>query len=152
MTYSKQIVHEDARSLFLNYLQLLWFRRRLILVITILAGLLGVAWLSQQTPVYRSTSSLMTNAPNSQAVDIGTGGSVGSKNDLSDEIEVLRSRDLVTKALIKLQLLIYGEFNPSQNVASTGVRGRLSHCKERGRVGVDLPEKLLVWRQSQFRN
>ena len=51
-------LQETTRSHVLNYLQLVWFRRRLVLTVTVIMAILGVAWLSQAPPQYVSSSSL----------------------------------------------------------------------------------------------
>ena len=45
MSTANQNIRKDPPSQLLNYLQLLWFRKRLILAITIVVGALGLFWL-----------------------------------------------------------------------------------------------------------
>ena len=56
-------LQETTRSHVLNYLQLVWFRRRLVLTVTVIMAILGVAWLSQAPPQYVSSSSLRIGMP-----------------------------------------------------------------------------------------
>ncbi len=114
---------EDPRSILLDYLQLLWFRRRPIILITVLIGMFGMAWFSQQLPVYISSSSLMINVPASYSALADSIGLDGNAHDVGNEIEVLKSRELVSKIIKDLQLLVYGEFNPDQQMQSRGLAG-----------------------------
>ena len=56
---------EEAFPL-LDYVQLLWFRRRLIIVITILASVIGYIQVNQLKNVYTATSSNPGNARRSR--------------------------------------------------------------------------------------
>ena len=98
----------------LDYLQLLWFRRRLIVVVTLFVALLGFIYISQVKPVYTATSMLMIGATQTQVVDIEQ---VLSRefygNAAVAEQEVLRSRSLANMVIERLNLLKYPEFNPS---------------------------------------
>ena len=44
---------------FLQYAQLLWYRKWTVIAITLLVGIAGWVWANQQTPVYRAQSSMM---------------------------------------------------------------------------------------------
>lgn len=98
----------------LDYLQLLWFRRRLIIAVTLFVAVIGFVYVHQLKPVYTATSTLLVGATETQVVDIEQ---VLSRefygNEAIAEVEVLRSRSLASKVIEKLGLLNYVEFNPS---------------------------------------
>ena len=101
----------------LDYLQLLWFRRRLIIAITLFVAVIGFIYVNQLVSVYTASSTLMINMPETQVVDIEqvlTRDLYGS--EAVGEVEVLRSRGLAAKVITKLNLLNYEEFNPSLRV------------------------------------
>ena len=107
----------DEEFPLLDYLQVLWFRRRLIVAITIFVAV--VAWINvnQIQSVYTASSTLMIGVPQSQVVDIQavlTREIYG--DEILGEIEVLRSRGLATKLVERLRLLNYEEFNPGLRV------------------------------------
>ena len=123
MNIEYQDIKRDTPSGLLNYLQLLWFRRRLILTITVLISLLGVAWLSTQPPAYRSTSSLMIGFPAAEATGSGAGASKGVVDRISNELEILRSRELISGVIKRFQLQVSGEFDPTQVMKYRGLPG-----------------------------
>ena len=105
----------------LDYLQVLWFRRRLIVAITIFVAVVAWIHVNQLKSVYTASSTLMIGVPQSQVVDIQA---VLSREFYGDEIlgeiEVLRSRGLATKLVERLRLLNYAEFNPGLRVPEEG--------------------------------
>jgi succinoglycan biosynthesis transport protein ExoP len=108
-------LQQGARSRFLNYLQLIWFRRKFVLAVTLAVTVLGVAWLSLQPPVYRSTSSLSIGLPESlDLVSSDSGQPVAPIDEISSEVELLRSRKLATTMVRQLQLQLYPELNPTE--------------------------------------
>ena len=94
----------------LDYLQLLWFRRKLILAITLLVGAVGYIQVNEIENVYSATATLIIGLPESQVVDIQQ--VLTRNNDVAGEIEVLRSRGLAEKVIDRLKLLNHPEFNP----------------------------------------
>jgi succinoglycan biosynthesis transport protein ExoP len=97
-----------------DYLQLLWYRRKLILAITIFVAIIGYIQVSEIKHLYSAQSTMLINLPQSQVVDIETVLSrSNSYDDVSSEIEVLRSRVLAAKVIERLGLLNNPEFNPS---------------------------------------
>ncbi len=104
----------------LDYLQLLWFRRRLIIAITLFVAVIGFININQLKSIYTASSTLLINIPEAQVVDIeqvlSRNRSYGYNNQATGEVEVLRSRGLAAKVIGKLQLLNYEEFNPSLHV------------------------------------
>ena len=107
---------EDTGQSFplLDYLQLLWFRRKLIVAITIFVVVVGYIQVNEIKNVYTASATLMTSLPQARVVDIETvlsGDGYGDKN--LRQLEILRSRSLVAKVIERLNLLNHAEFNPS---------------------------------------
>jgi capsular exopolysaccharide synthesis family protein len=101
----------------LDYLQLLWFRRRLIIAVTLFAAVIGFVHVNELKSVYSATSKLMVGMPEARVVDIEqvlTRDFYG--NDADAEIELLRSRVMAEKVIENLNLLNHEEFNPSLRV------------------------------------
>jgi len=98
----------------LDYLQLLWFRRKLILAITIFVAVVAYIQVNEIKNVYSAKSTMLIGIPESRVVDIETVLSrSNSYGDVNSEIEVLRSRVLAAKVIDRLGLLNDPEFNPS---------------------------------------
>ena len=99
----------------LDYLQLLWFRRRLIIAVSLFVAIIGFIHVNQLIPIYTATSTLVVGATETQVVDIEQ--VLMSRQFYGDEVvaevEILSSRSLANKVILKLQLLNYDEFNPS---------------------------------------
>ena len=99
----------------LDYLQLLWFRRRLIIAVSLFVAIIGLIHVNQLIPIYTATSTLVVGATETQVVDIEQ--VLMSRQFYGDEViaevEILSSRSLANKVILKLQLLNYDEFNPS---------------------------------------
>jgi len=105
-------IDEGSQTLpLLDYLQLLWFRRKLILVITVFVGIIGYIQANEIKNQYSATSTLMIGLPEAQVVDIKQ--VLSPFNDAESEIEVLRSRVLAAKVIKRLNLLSNPEFNPA---------------------------------------
>ncbi|HLF30209.1 MAG TPA: polysaccharide biosynthesis tyrosine autokinase [Xanthomonadales bacterium] len=108
-------VEESAQAFpLLDYLQLLWFRRKLILAITLFVSVIAYIQVNEIKDVYSAKSTLLIGVPESQVVDIETvlSGS-NSYGDVTSEMEVLRSRVLAAKVIERLNLLNHPEFNPA---------------------------------------
>jgi len=129
MSNSNANIQVDKPSQLLNYLQLLWFRRWAIIIITILISVFGAIWLSGQVPVYRSTSSLLIGFPEVESAGSNAGDSIKTTTNINDEIEVLRSRDLVTTVIKRFQLQVYDEFDPERTISSRGILGWANSLK-----------------------
>ncbi len=113
--------HAEEPFPLLDYLQLLWFRRHLIIAITVFVAVIGFIYVNQLKSVYTASSTLMVNMPETQIVDIEQVLSRDSYgNQAIAEVEVLRSRGLAAKVINKLHLLNYEEFNPSLHVEKEG--------------------------------
>lgn len=98
----------------LDYLQLLWFRRRLIAVITLLVALLAWIHVNQLESVYTARSSLLIGVQEPRPVDPNTFfyQQYFGMNAI-EEMEVLQSRGLAEKVITRLNLLARPEFNPA---------------------------------------
>jgi len=98
----------------LEYLQLLWYRKKLIIAITLFVAVAGWIHVNQIRSIYTATSTLMLGVTKAQAVDIE---SVLKRDYWGDEvlaeIEVLKSRGLANKVVRRLNLQNFPEFNPS---------------------------------------
>ncbi|MFC1694702.1 GumC family protein [Pseudomonadota bacterium] len=98
----------------LDYLQLLWFRRNLIIAITVFVAVVAYIQVNEIKNLYSATSTMVIGLPESQVVNIQEVLSRGnSLSDVASEIEVLRSRVLAAKVIERLGLLNNPEFNPS---------------------------------------
>ncbi len=98
----------------LDYLQLLWFRRRLIIAITLFVAVIAYIHVNEIKNVYTAQATMMINIPESRVVDIeAVLARKNSYGDVASEIEVLRSRMLAAKVIERLGLLNHPDFNPS---------------------------------------
>jgi len=97
----------------LEYLQLLWYRKKLIIAITVFVTAAGWIHVNQLRSIYTASSTLMLGIEKAQAVDIE---SIFKRNHFGDEIfaemEVMKSRGLARKVVERLNLTNYEEFNP----------------------------------------
>ena len=125
---------EDGNQPFplLDYLQLLWFRRKLILAITIFVSVVGYIQVNEIKNVYSATSTLMVGLPETRVVDIEEvlrNRNYGS--DASEEVEILKSRVLAEKVITRLGLLNHPEFNPSLREPETSFFDFLKYADPR---------------------
>lgn len=108
-------VDEQGQSFpFMDYLQLLWFRRKLILAITIFVGVVGYVHVNELKNVYAASSTLMIGLKEEPVIGIDAvlaGTTPGS--DVDDEMAILQSRVLAEKVVRRLNLTGNPEFNPS---------------------------------------
>ena len=107
-----QLVEESPP--FLEYAQLLWYRKWTVIAITLLAGVAGWVWANQQTPIYRAQSSMMIGTSSVTAISPDMAWYV--RKQAPDEIQVLTSRNMADKVVKRLDLLSYPEFNPGLRV------------------------------------
>ena len=123
-----RLAGEDSFPLF-DYLQLLWFRRRLIIAVSLFVAVVGFIQVNQLRSVYTATATLMVGVPEQRVVDIEQVLSGNYQSDSSvAEVEVLRSRGLAGKVIDKLQLLNYEEFNPALRVPQESFFDFLRSC------------------------
>ena len=98
----------------MDYLQLLWFRRNLILAITIFVTVIGYVQISELKNRYSATSTLMIGLPQQQVLNIEQVLSkANTYGDVQGEIAVLTSRILAEKIVKRLNLTNHPELNPS---------------------------------------
>ena len=97
----------------LDYLQLLWFRKKMIIAITIFAGVIGYIQVSEIKHVYTASATMLVGVAKTNVINIESVLSMQGQNfDSSAEVEVLQSRTLAEKVIERLDLLSYPEFNP----------------------------------------
>ncbi len=97
----------------LEYVQLLWFRKKLIIVITVFVGVIGYIQVNQIQSIYKATSTMVIGGQKNTVVDIDLVLSRDRRrNQLEGDIEVLRSRGLAAMVVERASLLNYPEFNP----------------------------------------
>ena len=94
-----------------DYLQFLWFRRKLIAVITIFVAVISYIQVNEIKDLYTAKSTLMIGLPEAQVVDIQQ--VLSPYDDADSELEVLRSHVLAAKVIKRLNLLNDPEFNPA---------------------------------------
>lgn len=119
-------VTEDPFPL-LDYLQLLWFRRRLVGALTVLVALLGYIYVNQLQSIYTAQSSLLIGYSETQPVDLSAyyyQRYFGM--EAVEEMEVLKSRGLAEKVITRLGLLSNPEFNPSLRQPEEGLASKLT--------------------------
>jgi len=115
-----------------DYLQLLWFRRKLILAITIFVAAIGYIQVNEIKNIYTATSTLMVGLPEQRVIDIkSVVNDNASNNGAEGEIEVLRSRVLAAKVIKRLNLLSNPEFNPSLQKPEKGLFDFLRYLNPR---------------------
>ena len=97
----------------LDYLQLLWFRRKLIIAITLFVAVVGYIQVNEIKNIYTASSTMIVGLPEDQVVDIESVlGRNANAIDVIGEIEVLQSRSLAAKVIERLNLVNHPEFNP----------------------------------------
>ena len=97
----------------LDYLQLLWFRKKMIIAITLFAAVIGYIQVSEIKNVYTATATMLVGVAKTNVINIESVLSMQGQNfDSSAEVEVLQSRSLAEKVIERLNLLDYPEFNP----------------------------------------
>lgn len=102
----------------LEYLQILWFRRKLIIALTAFVAIAGFIHVNQIPSIYTAYSTLMIGVPEIRVVDIEQvlTRDFSWGDEAVGEIEVIRSRGLAQKVIEKLNLLSHAEFNPAMGV------------------------------------
>ncbi len=95
----------------MDYLQLLWFRKKLIMIITILVGVYGYIHVNEITDIYSATSSLMIGLPETRVMDFDNVMEGSRYADTLTELEILRSDVLAEKVVKRLNLVNHPEFN-----------------------------------------
>jgi capsular exopolysaccharide synthesis family protein len=116
----------------IEYLQLLWYRKKLIIAITMFAAVVGWIQVNQIRSIYTATSTLIVGSQQTNVVDIETVLSRDVWGDaLRGEIEILRSRRLAGKVVERLGLVNYEEFNPSLRQVEEGFFDFLKYLNPR---------------------
>ena len=100
----------DLRAMFSR----LWRGKWIITVCVLFAGTFGYLTASQYEPVYRASAKVMFDAAGTEIIDLGNGAAAPIRqDDLQDQIEVLRSTNLVGKVVDALGLTADPELNPA---------------------------------------
>ncbi len=105
---------QDEPFPLLDYLQLLWFRRRLITLLTLLAALLGYVHVNQLTSIYTANTTLLIGVTDTQPLDFNQALYMRYFGmESQEEVQILQSRGLAEKVIERLNLLNLREFDPS---------------------------------------
>lgn len=119
---------QDEPFPLLDYLQLLWFRRRLIILITLLVAIFGYIHVSQLQSIYTARSTLLIGVTEQKPADLNQ---VLYQRyfglEAAEEVEVLRSRGLAEKVINRMGLMNRPEFNPSLRQREAGMFDWLSN-------------------------
>ena len=119
----------------LEYLQVLWFRRRIIIATTLFAAIIGFIHVNELKNVYTASSTMMIGIPEMQVVDIEKVMTRDIYGDAADaEIEVLRSRGLAQRIIERLDLLNNPEFNPDLRAPEKGFFDFLRYLNPKTRI------------------
>jgi len=94
-----------------DYVQHLWFRKKLVLAITIFVTVFGYIKVNEIVDLYSASSTLMISLPQPTVLDIVGVMDRDSFADAESEVEVLRSDVLMTKVVRRLNLVNHPEFN-----------------------------------------
>jgi capsular exopolysaccharide synthesis family protein len=124
----------------MDYLQLLWFRRRLIIAITLFVGVIGYIQVNEIKNQYSATSTLMVGLPEARVVNIES--VMDPYSDTQSEIEVLRSKVLAAKVVERLGLVNYPEFNPSLREPEEGLFDFLKYLNPVSWVSADFKKRI----------
>jgi capsular exopolysaccharide synthesis family protein len=125
---------EQHREVFpwLDYVQLLWFRRKLIIAITVFVAVAGYIHVNQIQSIYTATSTLIIGLGESQVIDIESVLTRDFYNEgIESELEVLRSRGLAAKIIEKGGLLNHPAFNPGLREPEEGLFDFLQYLHPR---------------------
>ena len=96
---------EDEALPILELLQLLWFRRRLIFVITLLVGAVGYVKVNEMRNVYSATSSILIGVQQGQVTNSNNyRSSWWDRPQSEEEIQVLGSRSVAERVITDLNL------------------------------------------------
>ncbi len=118
---------QDEPFPLLDYLQLLWFRRRLITMLTLLAALLGYVHVNQLTSIYTANTTVLIGVTDTQPLDFNQALYMRYFGmESQEEVQILMSRGLAEKVIERLNLLSLREFNPSLNTDESDPDGLLS--------------------------
>jgi len=98
-----------------NIFHAFWLHRWIFFLVVMLVSIAGASLVFQLIPRYTSETKLLLGAPKSQVVDVKAvlSGDLTTESAIKSEAEVMLSRGLVKKVIIKLNLLNLTEFNPA---------------------------------------
>jgi polysaccharide biosynthesis transport protein len=106
--------NEESISLS-NIFHAFWLHRWVFFLVVMLVSIVGASLVFQLIPRYTSETKLLVGTQKSQVVDVKAvlSGDMTTESAIKSEAEVMLSRGLVRKVIIKLNLLNLAEFNPS---------------------------------------
>ncbi len=100
----------------MDYLQHLWFRKKLILAMTVFVTVFGLIKINEIVDLYSAKSTLMIGLPEAYVIDLESVTDRSSWGDAESEIEIIRSDVLMTKVVRRLNLVNHPEFNSALRV------------------------------------
>ncbi len=129
----------DLRALFMT----LWHGKWIIFISALLALIIGFLAVSQATPKYRSSAMVMFQADGAQVGNIQEFlvNSEFTKDTLQNEVEVLKSTNLMERVVDKLKLDRNPEFNSSLRIKKDTFLSRLTS-------GISVPPEVTDFAQS----
>nr|WP_254431930.1 polysaccharide biosynthesis tyrosine autokinase [Azonexus fungiphilus] len=119
---------EDKLEL-LEYWRSIIKRKKQILGFAVVLALLAMVVVLVMTPIYRSTATLLIEANKSKVLSIEDvySGISQNREHFQTQVEILKSREVAIKAILKLKLWEHEEFDPRAKgdswLASLGVGG-----------------------------
>ncbi len=132
MIKSSDIVHvasasdEDDDSIDLRGLLLTLWRGKWVIAVCILMALaLSVLAVSQLEARYRATATVMFDPQRTNVIDDVVEAEEFAKDTLQNQIQILRSNNLIERVVDDLKLDRYAEFNPTLRVEEAGAFDRL---------------------------
>ena len=97
-----------------NIFHAFWLHRWVFIFVVMLVSIAGAILVFQLVPRYTSETKVLVGTPKSQVVDVKAvlSGDMTTESAIKSEAEVMLSRGLVRKVILKLNLLNLTEFNP----------------------------------------
>lgn len=114
----------DLRSVAL----MLWRGKWIVVIATIIAAVLGFLAVSQQEPTYRASAKVMFDIQQSNVVNLQEvlADQTFDSSKLEDQVEVLRSTNLIERVIDELNLDQNPQFNPRLRVPEPTLMDRIS--------------------------
>lgn len=141
-TRSETDSNEDLDFLISDLAHVLWARRYFLIKIFILVFTVGLMQVSQLTPEYSAETILLLGVPKNRIVNIQEVfvNNLNRRGALTDEIEVIKSRDLIKKIIKKYNLLEFPEFNPT--LKESGDPGILHFLNPKNWISKELKDEI----------
>lgn len=136
-------------------LHILWLRKGLIAIVTLLIVILGATIIFQLIPRYSATTELLIEGNKTKIVDIESVIAGESTNDAAmiGIVEVIKSRELAKTVIDSLQLDTIPEFNSA--LKEPGLFSKFNPVKDlitqiKGLLGIDVEQKSKTAEQLEF--